>query len=153
MNNTLLKPNWHDTSDSISMKNKLQYAVAPNKTSDLICLKNKLKYAGPPTLKKKSYSKNSKKNLNNVGTPTLHKISDPVNMMKKIIDADKKIDLKSLSPSDRIKASQKGKQSSQSTSVEHKQCSEINNLQSENEVPVDSEIVDYPINLTGKGYL
>ena len=120
----------------------------------MISLKKQFKNIGSPTLKKNSDLINLKKTFKNVGPPTLHKISDPINMKKKYTDADKKIDLKSSSPTDRIKASQNGKQSSQSISVGNdKQYSEMSKLQSEKEVPIDSEMVDYPINLTGKGNL
>ena len=114
-------------------------------------MKNKLKYAGPPALKKTSHSKTLKKNSNNVGPTSLHKASDPMNLKKESSNAGELLHLKSSSPSDRYQATQKGK--SKSTNVEHKQYREMNNLQSAKKAPVDSEVVDYPINLTGKGYL
>ena len=113
-------------------------------------MKNKLKYAGPPTLKKKSHSKNFKKNSNNVGPPTLHKTSDPMNLKEKLSNTGELLHLKSYTPSDGFQQTNVRKQHSQSTSARQKN-QKRQMMQLVEELPVGDKIVDYPINLTGKG--
>ena len=172
MKNNLLKPDSHDTTDSISLKNKLNNTVAPNKTSDMISLinmlpcigiltsqnnsnlklKKKFLNSGPPTLKNKFDSKGLKKKLKNVGPPNLPKISDSKNLKRKWPNADELLDLKSSAPSDGFKPNKVGKQDYRSTFAgHHKHYSMMNKSKSVKDLPVVSEVVDYPINLTGKG--
>ena len=130
MKKKLLEPNSHDTSVC---------------KSNSVSLKDNFNNAGPPTLQKISDSISMKKKLKNVGPPNLHKPSNSKNSKKRLSNGEL-LGLKSSAPSDRFNAT------SQSTSARlNNQSILLSMLQSAKELPVTSEIVDYPINLTGKG--
>ena len=136
MKKKLLEPNSHDTSVC---------------KSNSVSLKDNFNNAGPPTLQKISDSISMKKKLKNVGPPTLHKPSNSKNLKKRLSNGEL-IGLKTSALSDRFNATKVGKQASQSTSARHNNRSILlSMLQSAKKLPVASEIVDYPINLTGKG--
>ena len=135
----------------INLKNKLPNTgtLTSYRDSDSKKFKKKFLKTSPTTLNRKPDSKSLTKKFKNFGPPNLHEKSDSKSLKRKLSNASELLDLKISAPSDKFKSFKVGRQG---YSVGHsKQYSIMKKNKSVKELPVDSEIVDYPINLTGKG--